>query len=633
MSDRDDAPSETFLPGHAFIDAEGFVRSVDAVLCGWLRASPETLVGQSALALLAPEHHESFAVHLVRALEGQPGEGHWSAPMGAAGPSRLRLQLHPLRDADGNVLGVSTVWTDLGPLQRLQAERTALQRDLTGLVEAFPGRLGVADQDLRYRIVNARLAESIGLSRQELAGRRFDEVLPAERSGYLAWVRDQLEDSASFVCDRHYPATADRPAEDVEVTYVAGPRESDGSRRYYLFSSDVTGRRQTEEALIRARNDAQRAAQVKTQFLSHMSHELRTPLNAIMGFAQLIADAPPEAEARTLRAQAQEILRGGRELLQHINDILDLTRVESGRMAVHPSVVDLGPVVSSCIALVMPLCQAQGIAIRHLPPAESLPVLADAIRLRQVLLNLLTNAIKFNRPQGDVEVTLTTTGQGRLRIAVRDEGPGIEPADLKRLFEPFERLDADRQGIPGSGIGLALSRGLLERMDGRIGVDSRPGEGSTFWIELPQLTPHVEPPDSRVPLPAPLPPSAAAARPRTALYIEDNAVNTLLMQAMLARLPDLRVVTAAHPVQGLDLAVSTRPDLVLLDLNLPMIDGYEVLRRLRADARLAHVPVVAVSASALPEEMASARQAGFDAFLGKPLDAAQLIAEVQRLLR
>ena len=334
--------------------------------------------------------------------------------------------------------------------------------------------------------------------------------------------------------------------------------------------------------------------------------------------------------------------------------MLDLARIEAGTLRLQPQAVALDCVVRECEALVAPLLLQHGVQLLVQGP-EPRHVLADPTRLRQVVLNLLSNAAKYNRRGGTARLVWADAGE-RLRLEVHDEGAGLTPAQQARLFSPFERLGAEHGPVEGTGIGLALSKWLVERMGGAIGVCSSPGVGSCFWVELqatsaplsPGLTKATDPappgaaavaassgaPAASIPMPplTPLSPATPAGARRRVLYIEDNEVNRLLMQGMLAQRPALELHLAALPEQGLALAQAEPPALGLLDIQLPGIDGFEVLARLRADRRTAAVPVVAVSANAMPADRERAARAGFDEYVTKPIDMAQLLAVLDRWL-
>jgi signal transduction histidine kinase/ActR/RegA family two-component response regulator len=388
--------------------------------------------------------------------------------------------------------------------------------------------------------------------------------------------------------------------------------------------------RRTLEELEAARAAADAANASKTSFLSRMSHELRTPLNGVLGFAQLL-------ELEDLDEQQREavgyILKGGNHLLELINEVLDISRIESGDLALSPEPVLVGDVLGEAIDLVRPLAAHRSIHLvgdRHASCAEY--VFADRQRIKQILLNLLSNAVKYNRSGGAVAVDCERPVPTRFRLKVSDTGPGVRDDQLERLFVPFDRLDADRTGIEGTGIGLALSRRLAEAMGGTMGVDSVYGQGSTFWVELPIVEGPVERYERLTGEQGHEPSVPLATDSHVVLYIEDNLANLKLVQRVMQRRRDVQIVPAMQGRLGLELAREHRPILILLDLHLPDVAGDEVLRQLREDAATASIPVVVVSADATPGQTQRLLAAGASAYLSKPFDVSELLRIVDRLL-
>lgn len=396
---------------------------------------------------------------------------------------------------------------------------------------------------------------------------------------------------------------------------------------------DITERRLAEDDLRAALSEAEAANAAKNEFLSRMSHELRTPLNAILGFGQLLAMPDENPLSETQKQNVGEILHAGEHLLGQVDEVLDLSRVESGRIELHPENVALCAKVESCIGLVRPLAESRGIRIERDCPANA-RVVADRTRLDQVLLNLLSNAVKFNRQGGSVRL-VARQGAGEWRIEVEDEGRGIPQEKIARLFKPFERLESAYDGIEGTGIGLALSKRLVEAMGGSIGLSSTPGKGSRFWFELP-AAPADEPGEPARVEDANVARSKLAELPRTArrtvLHIEDNPANLKLMRVILASRPHLELLDAATAEAGLELAQRSPPDLVLVDLNLPGMDGFSALQRLRDMPGLTAVPVIAVTANAMRGDVERGLAAGFSRYLTKPLDVVKLLDAVDDAL-
>jgi signal transduction histidine kinase/ActR/RegA family two-component response regulator len=375
--------------------------------------------------------------------------------------------------------------------------------------------------------------------------------------------------------------------------------------------------------------EADRANQAKSEFLSRMSHELRTPLNAVLGFAQLLemdALSPRQAES------VAQILRAGRHLLGLIDEVLEISRIEAGRLRLSVEPVPVHDTLRQAIELIRPSATGQDVAVSVEPVDQRLHVLADRQRLQQVLLNLLSNAVKYNRRAGTVSVACEPVAADRLRITVTDTGEGIGPDKIARLFTPFDRLGAEASPIEGTGLGLALSKTLVEAMGGAIHVESRPGQGSRFGVEL-SLVP--DPGARVVTIASPRDRLAVAtlAQPRTVLYVEDNLSNLRLVESVLARRPGVTVLSAMQGRVGLELASAHRPDLILLDRHLPDMTGDDVFAQLRADPRTRAIPVVILSADAIASGTRHLIEAGVRAYLTKPLDIQALLTIIDDTFR
>jgi hypothetical protein len=378
---------------------------------------------------------------------------------------------------------------------------------------------------------------------------------------------------------------------------------------------DITDARSAQIAR-EERELAQRESQAKSQFLSRMSHELRTPLNAVLGFAQLLLAAGENVGADTRRRHLEQIESAGRHLLSLIDDVLDLSSLESGELRVSPQPTALASTVEQALPLVARLARRHKVRVRA-DRVEGV-VQADPTRLRQVLLNLLTNAVKYNREGGQVLVDSAAADGGRV-LRVSDTGPGMSAEQLRQAFEPFNRLGRERDGIEGTGIGLAIVKTLVERMGGHVRATSTPGAGSRFEVWLPEADGAAGGPQPAAEA-GPSLPAHDLSRPGRVLYIEDNPVNVLIVQELVARRGDLQFDSAADGSSGVGRAAEIGPDLVLVDMQLPDIDGLEVLRRLRSDPHTRSIPCIALSANAMPEDIERALQAGFADYWTKPLD-------------
>ena len=384
-----------------------------------------------------------------------------------------------------------------------------------------------------------------------------------------------------------------------------------------------------ELAIAEARN----ANQAKSAFLSSMSHELRTPLNAILGFAQILAskDMPTTPEQKL--EFSGHILKSGRHLLTLINEILDLAKVEAGALSLSMEPVLLAEVLDECRSMIAPLAATRGVRVLF-PEAPAARVQADRTRLKQVLLNLLSNAVKYNREGGAVVVACEQPTPQRLRLYVQDTGMGLTSEQVAGLFQPFNRLGQEGGTQEGTGIGLVVTRRLVELMGGEIGVTSSPGVGSVFWIDLACTDADggaaAAPPAVRAA--AAVADGSAPARPSTVLYIEDNPANLKLVQEIVRFRADLRLVSAPDGHFGLSLARSQKPDLILMDLNLPGLSGFEVLAQLRREPETARIPAIAVSANAMRADIERALAAGFVRYLTKPIDIGQFNEAIDGVL-
>ena len=426
---------------------------------------------------------------------------------------------------------------------------------------------------------------------------------------------------------------ASREVEDIyELTYI----RKDGGRfpalisitalrddygeviGYLLIGTDNSVRKQVELELNNAIAVADKANLAKSDFLSSMSHELRTPLSAILGFAQLIESGSPLPTPSQKRS-VDQILKAGWYLLELINEILDLALIESGKLPLSLEPISLTEVVRECQAMIEPQALQRGIRLTF--PQFKLPyyVKADRTRVKQVLINLLSNAVKYNKVGGTVVVECIASTPGRIRICVKDSGEGLTADKMAQLFQPFNRLGREAGVEEGTGIGLMVSKRLVELMKGGIGVESTVGVGSVFWIEL-NLTAEPRP-------------AAAAAEPtalaqvqfqadgrlRTLLSVEDNPANLMLVEDLIARRPDIRLLSAMDGIRGVEIARASRPDVILMDINLPGISGIQALKILQADPTTAQIPVVALSANAMPHDIERGLETGFFRYLTKPI--------------
>ena len=450
-------------------------------------------------------------------------------------------------------------------------------------------------------------------------------VLPEDRERVAGLLRQSAADGGSAA----YEFRVVWPDGSVHWLASRSTAVADASgalRRHMGVNWDITEARSGEIAR-QERAVAQRESIAKSEFLARMSHELRTPLNAVLGFAQLL-----QLDARVLSAdhnhKVDHISAAGRHLLSLINDVLDLSSLESGNLRLDIRPLALQEVVYETLPLVEALAREHGVTL-HAQRLDA-TVLADRIRLRQVLINLLSNGIKYNRRHGRVSVSCSVD-EREVSLRVEDTGRGLTPEQLSHLFEPFNRLGIENEGIEGTGIGLAVVKALVERMEGVVMVSSQPGTGSQFEVRLPRSDVPLVPAGSSPQRHAPPAAAAAPARRGQLLYIEDNPVNVLLVEELVQGQAGLAIESALTGEAGVQRAAELQPDLVLIDMQLPDFDGFEVLRRLRADPRTESMRCVALSANAMPEDIARALAAGFDDYWTKPIDFGAFLGALNRL--
>jgi PAS domain S-box-containing protein len=530
-------------------------------------------------------------------------------------------------------------------IDHLAAGFDALRQELAATWQALLDLMFELDAEGRYLRVLSPKSEWLVLEPAQLLGKTVREVMPPAAAEV---VHQALRDAEKLGAVWGRELELDVPAGDkwFEIS-VARKEASDGAcATYIVISRNVTPRKEAEERLKQlneelemrvaartielttAKDEAERANHSKSDFLSRMSHELRTPLNAILGFGQLLELSVQEPQQAT---HVRQILHGGKHLLALINEVLDLARVESGQMTVSLEPVVLRPLLEECLTLVRPQAEAREIRLLEVACGAWWQVLADRTRLKQVCLNLLSNAIKYNQQAGVVSVVCVSEG-GCIRIRISDTGAGLTSEQQARLFVPFERLDADDHQVEGTGIGLALSKRLVAMMDGDIGVESKAGEGSTFWVQLPRAQDD-DASAEMVPVRAgeAVEPGLRPGGIRTVLCIEDNPNNLQLIESVIGMMPGMRLLSAMTPGLGLELARTHRPNLILLDINLPDMDGYAVMQCLREHPSTQGIPVIAVSANAMPRDLERSRAAGFAAYVTKPIDVGHLRHKINEL--
>jgi PAS domain S-box-containing protein len=548
-----------------------------------------------------------------------------------------------LNDAQNEIIGYLLIGTDNTSRKRIEAEQSLLDQRLRdqqfytrSLIESNIDALITTDLRGIISDVNQQMEALTGCTRHELIGSPFKNYFAeAERA------EEAIERVLRGGKITNYELTA--IAKDGKETVVSYNATTFHNRDHELqgvlaTAHDITERKQFEYMLQEnnvelenARSAAEKANRAKSEFLSNMSHELRTPLNAVLGFAQLMeSETPSPSPAQKL--SIEQILKGGWYLLRLINEILDLAMIESGKVMMSQETISITDVLQDCRAMIAPQALKRGIEMKFPDPKNPIYVHADLTRVKQVLINLLINAIKYNRIGGTVTILVAKSAADRIRVSIEDTGEGLTTEKIAQLFQPFNRLGQQAGAEEGTGIGLVVTKQLVELMDGAISVESTVGIGSTFWIELPES----DAPELAFENEAPVRENAvggASSKQRTLLYVEDNPANLELVKQLIARRDDLRLLTAINGNLGVDLARACRPDIILMDINLPGISGFGVLNILREDPATAHIPVIALSANAVPRDIEKGLAAGFFRYLTKPIKINEFMDALDVALR
>ena len=548
-----------------------------------------------------------------------------------------------LRDDQDGIIGYLLIGTDNTARKQIEEKLRWTEESFRLMVESVTDHaLVMLDPEGRVVSWNGGAERIQGYLAEDIVGEHFSQFYPGKdiADGKPGNDLQAAMENGRFE-DEGWRVRKDESNFWANVVYTAIRDQMGSLRGFAKLTRDLTERRQVEAALTDAKSAAEKANLAKSDFLSSMSHELRSPLNAILGFAQLMeTDTPPPSPMQ--QGSIEQILKGGWYLLDLINEILDLAMIESGRLSLSLEPVSLVEVMLECQAMIEPQVLKNRIRLSFPQIDNPWFVKADRTRVKQVLINLLSNAIKYNRIEGSVTVECRAGTENRIRISVSDTGEGLCAEKLAQLFQPFNRLGQETSVEEGTGIGLVVTKRLVEYMGGIIGVESTVGTGSVFWIELLAASmPNVQIVADKI---AALALAAAdlgnheGIPVHTVLYVEDNPANLKLVEQLIARRRDIRLLNADNGLMGVEMARAFQPEVILMDINLPGISGIEALKILREDAATAHIPVIAVSANAIPRDIAIGLEAGFFRYLTKPirvnefldtLDAALKFAEIR----
>ncbi len=617
------------LDEHAIVsaaDVNGRIIYVNQKFCDISGFSEQELLGQTHGVVKSGAHNAAFYRHMWDTISsGKIWHGEIKNQASDGSYYWVAGSIVPFLDSDGKPFQYISIRTDI--TKRKNMEQTIVEKNnfLQALTDNIGEGIYVLGLDGYCQFMNPEAEHLLGWSLEEvrqhglhnLVHHQIDEhghhVGPDECSIFTA-----IRERRIFRSDEE--EFSRKNGEIFPVSLVSMPLFENGvlSGSVTVFH-DISQRKQTEFLLADARDKAERANQLKSEFLSNMSHELRTPMNAILGFSELLL--LDEELTADQQENIVEIEHAGKHLLELINEILDLSKIESGSISLNMAEVNLGSLIAECLILVDTMSRKQAVKI-EVDVAGSLLLQTDYTRLKQVLLNLITNAIKYNREGGQVFIAAAEVGDGKnIGISVRDTGNGIPAEHLQEIFKPFNRLYAEKSNIEGTGIGLTITNRIVQQMGGSIKVASMVNEGSEFTLTLPLHhgagldaapidTQHKQ--DNHAIL--------AGKEQKTVVYFEDNKANIRLVERIFRTLPNASIVAFENPVDGLAQLEKIDPDLVLMDISMPEMDGFMVLENIRRIKSLAHVPVIAVTANAMEFDVRRGRQAGFAAYLTKPLD-------------
>ena len=541
-------------------------------------------------------------------------------------PAAARVMLHELREHQVELKMQNE------ELRRTQIELEAARSRYFDLYDLAPVSYFTLNETEDILEANLTAATLLGVDRRELPGRSIQQFIsPADQDIYYLLCKRLFMTDQPQSCElRIVKPNGSKFWVHLTCTHAHGVNEIATHR---VVMTDINELKRLDQELLDKNLELQRSTIVaekanlaKSDFLSSMSHELRSPLNSILGFAQLLeCGSPPPTPLQ--QGKVEQILRAGWYLLTLINEILDLASIESGKLALSLETVSLAEVLLDCQRMIEPQANSAGIRINFQQFTSPLLVIADPTRLKQVLVNLLSNAVKYNCANGTVDVTVNLSAARSVRVSVQDTGEGLSADQRSQLFQPFNRLGQQGSGIVGSGIGLVVAKRLTDLMGGKIGVQSTVGVGSVFWIELgiAQALPV-----TAFALQSSAGQRAAPARfdhaPGSVLYVEEDQANMELVEQILAERPKLKLIKAQDGKVGIEKARSMRPQVILMDINLPGISGIEAQKILRQDPVTQHIPVLAISASAMPLDVVKGLQAGFFRYLTKPLKLDEFLA-------
>ena len=534
---------------------------------------------------------------------------------------------------------IALVQMNLELERQIEHRATALARSETNfkaLVDHLPVAVYLKDSDSRYLFVNSKFCEWYGGEPEDIVGEKIVGGVSTDYANNAAG-QDQtvIESGGSQIWEDFIPHRNGQLHQTM-VSKVPLTDPLTGISTVLGIDFDTSDRWEMEQNLRHAKEEAETANRAKSEFLSSMSHELRTPMNAILGFGQMLELNLKNTLSEKQKNYVEHILKGGNHLLELIDQVLELNNIEAGKFSFNFNHVSIRNVLDESIHLIQSKAQKDGITIIDLTAGNELPLIwSDNTRLTQVLLNLLSNAIKYNRENGTVTISSERKTKNTLRINIADTGIGIPLENQRDLFAPFERLGREGAGVDGTGIGLTITKQIIELLGGSVGFESEENQGCTFWIEIPLRTDQA--PYLKSTAPAELMgrnnnQTIVSAGVRKLLYIEDNPANMALMVSVIEQIENTSLLCAYNAEQGLELARLENPDVIFMDINLPGMSGIDALKQLQEYPETRETPVIAISAAVMPSEITAGRKAGFRDYIGKPFDVQNLINTIHESL-
>jgi PAS domain S-box-containing protein len=596
----------------------------------------EELLGKP-LELLIPDRFRRFHAGHVQKFAVSPTARSMGSGLELSGRRRdgtetpVEVSLSPVQW--GREMSVCAAIRDISDRRRIEATAKLSADRLASAVDTMEDAFALFDANDRLVLCSSAYRSLLGKTTGDLVGKSYEELLDTWTKD-LSFENDEERDRfrAQRMAARLDPKGAfEVRTLDGRSLRVMDRRTVEGGIVKTIW--DLTRDVQIAGELRDAQATAEAASAAKSDFLSSMSHELRTPLNAILGFAQLLERDRKEPLSGRQKERARHILRGGEHLLRLIDDILDLSHIEAGRVAVSPEPVSVLEILDEARLTLEPLAARTGVRLEVVAGAEAFPTVnADRTRFAQIVMNFGSNAIKYNRPGGSVTLVASAVSPATLRVTVTDTGVGIPLDKQDKLFQPFQRAGQEAGPIEGTGIGLVISKRLAELMGGGVGFRSSPGIGSEFWVDLPAQAPQAA---VHVPVergPTPMPKQLLGRADRLVLYVEDNPANVTFMRDFLDDFVGLELMTVPTAEMGIQLARSRRPDVVIMDINLPGMSGFEALGILRGEPATADIPVIALTAAASERDRQRGLLAGFFRYLTKPVKVGELVSALEALL-